>query len=237
LIIDLFVEPQRVIEEIERRNIGVLSVTTTPSAWTGTSRLAEGCPPIRTALGLHPQLAHERIHELGLFEKFLPETRFVGEIGLDGSPALRSGWLYQVEVFDTILKLCADAGGKIASIHSRRAAGAVLDAIGEHPGMGRAILHWFSGSKTELRRAVDLGCWFSLGPAMLRTSKGRSLVSAMPRTKILLETDAPFAALPNQRLHPWDIQLAAEALCSIWQLDLAHVLAQLRANESALVDH
>jgi hypothetical protein len=114
-------------------------------------------------------------------------------------------------------------------------AGPVLHALGTHRQIGRAILHWFSGSKTELRRAIDLDCWFSVGPAMLGTSKGRSLVSAMPRNRIVLETDAPFAAIGDNPLFPWDIELAAEALCPIWQANLEQVVAQVRANEAALI--
>src|ERR1035437_8151628 len=60
-----------------------------PSAWQGTSALAAPTKRIRTALGLHPQLAHERMNELPLFDSYLPETRYVGEIGLDGAPEFR----------------------------------------------------------------------------------------------------------------------------------------------------
>lgn len=61
----------------------VLSVTTTPKAWYGTSLLAKDCPRIRTAaLGLHPQLAHERWQELELFDALLSQTRYVSEVAL-----------------------------------------------------------------------------------------------------------------------------------------------------------
>src|SRR5437868_5038347 len=53
---------------------------------------------IRTALGLHPQLAHERKSELALFDALLPKTDYVGEIGLDGSPEYRPHWNDQVAV-------------------------------------------------------------------------------------------------------------------------------------------
>jgi len=48
-----------------------ISVTTTPSAWSGTEVLTEDAPRIRTALGLHPQMAHELKDEL----------RAVGRVG------------------------------------------------------------------------------------------------------------------------------------------------------------
>ena len=58
--LDLYTNPQYVAKRCKDENIYVLSVTTTPKAWYGTSSLAKECPRIRTALGLHPQLAHER---------------------------------------------------------------------------------------------------------------------------------------------------------------------------------
>jgi TatD DNase family protein len=127
------------------------------------------------ALGLHPQLAHQRISELVLFEQLIPETRYVGEVGLDGTPEFSCYWKDQTLVFARALDLCEQAGGRIISIHSRRATCAVLDQLESKPGAGTPILHWFSGTLRELDRATNLGCWFSVGPAMLNTEKGRAL--------------------------------------------------------------
>ena len=82
-------------------------MTTTPKAWRGTSALAKGCGRIRTALGLHPQIAHERHGELALFEGLLPETRYVGEVGLDGTPEFRTHAAVQKRVFETVLAMSA----------------------------------------------------------------------------------------------------------------------------------
>lgn len=38
----------------------------------------------KTALGLHPELAHLRHEELAIFDILLPQVKYVGEIGLDG---------------------------------------------------------------------------------------------------------------------------------------------------------
>ena len=83
--LDLYPDPEKEIREADAAGIYVLSVTTTPKAWVQTARLARGRKRIRTALGLHPQLAHERQNELPQFEHLLPRVRYVGEIGLDGT--------------------------------------------------------------------------------------------------------------------------------------------------------
>ena len=228
--LDLYPNPHQVARECADRGVYVLSVTTTPAAWHGTVALATGAKRIRTALGLHPQLAHQRLSELPLFDRLLPETQYVGEIGLDGMPQCKPHWASQLTVFDHILAACSAAGGRILSIHSRRAAGAVLDRRSAVPGAGTAVLHWFSGTPRELGRAVELGCWFSVGPAMLNGEKGRGLVASMPRDRLLTETDGPFAQVDGQSACPWDAGLAADALADLWGEPVATVQEQLFQN-------
>lgn len=214
--LDLYPDPQLIVREIAERGMYVLSVTTTPSAWEGTSALAAQSSRIRTALGLHPQIAHERVGELPLFDLHLHETMYVGEIGLDGGPEFKQHWQAQLTVFDHILNACRLAGGRIMSIHSRRAASAVLDRLAEFPGAGTPVLHWFSGGKRDLQRAIALGCWFSVGPAMLVSEKARALVKDMPRDRVLTETDGPFAQIGGESAKPWDAGGATTQLAGLW---------------------
>ena len=233
--IDLYPDPRGVARECARRGLYVLSVTTTPSAWNGTMAVAAGLPRIRTALGLHPQIAHQRKHELSLFDRFLPETRYVGEVGLDGSQELKRYWSDQVAVFEHVLEACAAAGGRILSIHSRRAAPAVLGHLEKHPQAGVFVLHWFSGTQRDLARAVDLGCWFSVGPAMLTGERGRGLAARMPRDRILTETDGPFAKVDDRPVEPWDVGSAIETLGQTWDVTPEEASAILITNLGKLV--
>ena len=141
--LDLYPDAQDVVEQVKTRGIYALSVTTTPSAWKGTSALAQGSSRIRTALGLHPQLAHLRSSELSLFDQLFPEATYIGEIGLDGAPEYKPHWELQLKVFDHVLRRCQSAGGRVMSIHSRRAATAVLDRLEAASGSGLPIMHWF----------------------------------------------------------------------------------------------
>lgn len=152
--LDLYPEPRQQAEAIGKSGSYVLSVTTTPSAWLQTQALSAAHPRIKTALGLHPQLAAERLGELSLFDRLLPQARYVGEVGLDGSTECKPFWAEQVRVFDHVLASCALAGGRVLTIHSRNAATQVLDALQWHGGYGVAILHWFSGTKKELLRSI-----------------------------------------------------------------------------------
>jgi TatD DNase family protein len=233
--LDLYPDPAAIRDECVKRGLYILSVTTTPSAWKGTSALANHTEHIRTALGLHPQLAHERQNELPLFDSLLSETRYVGEIGLDGDPHFRRHWDSQITVFEHVLLKCREAGGRIMSIHSRRASGPVLDYIEKFPDAGIPILHWFSGSFRDLDRAISLGCWFSVGPAMLASENGRALTARMPRDKVLTESDGPFAQLNGIPVNPWETEHAIDALASIWSITREEVGDNILSNLRRLV--
>lgn len=226
--LDLFRDPETVAREAECRGMRLLSVTNTPSAWEHTNTLA--LSGMWTALGLHPQVAHLRKHELELFSDLIWRTQFVGEIGLDGGSESRSHWHEQLTVFDQLLRVCSRTGGRILSIHSRRAASPVLEALATHEGAGVTILHWFSGNFGELKRALDLGCWFSVGPAMLNGKRGREIVARIPVDRLLTESDAPFARIDGRSTLPWDVGHAMNLLSDIWGLSHKETSETLEEN-------
>ena len=45
----------------------------------------------------------------------------------------------------------------------------------------------------QLEKAIELGCYFSINPGMLKTKSGMEVIKAIPIDHVLLETDAPFA--------------------------------------------
>jgi TatD DNase family protein len=228
--LDLYPNPREVTKRCTELGMYVLSVTTTPSAWEQSSALVVGTERIRVALGLHPELAQERKAELALFDKLLLDSQYVGEIGLDSSPNLRHTWSDQVFVFEHILSSCRSAGGRIMTIHSRRAADEVLERLEAFSGAGIPILHWYSGGRRSLVRAIDLGCWFSVGPGMIAGVKGRALVAGMPQDRVLTESDGPFATIDGRNAFPWDADLAITALAEIWNTGRAGVAEILQDN-------
>ena len=102
--VDLYPDYLEVLNDIKSSNYYVLSVTTVPSAFEGTVQLTSDIKHCKTALGLHPQLAHLRKNELPLFDKLVDRTRYIGEIGLDGSKGYADYFDDQLEVFTHILK-------------------------------------------------------------------------------------------------------------------------------------
>lgn len=233
--LDLYSDPVSRVAAIARSGAYVLSVTTTPKAWTKTVALAAGHPRIKTGLGLHPQLVGERRAEVSLFDRLLGETRYVGEVGLDGAAEYQSFWPEQVQVFDHVLSSCVRVGGRILTLHSRNAATQVLDALERHEGYGVAVLHWFSGTQRELSRAIEMGCWFSVGSAMLRGRKGRELLAKMRPERVLTETDGPFGMKGKVPLEPAECDAAIAVLSDVWGIGSDAVRLKIMDSFKSLV--
>lgn len=233
--LDLYPDPHEVAAECERRRLFVLSVTTTPTAFEGTERLVSPDGRVRTALGLHPELSAARAHELPLFERLLPRTKYVGEIGLDGSRAHRATLDGQTAVLRDILDLCARAGGRKLSVHSRGATGKVLDTLSEYPGAGPFVLHWYLGLPRQIARASEMHAWFSVGPSMLRSERGRAAVALMDREKVLPESDGPFGMLDDRPAYPWDAWLVVPQLAQLWGVSDDAAAKQLVSNFKTFV--
>lgn len=192
--LDLMDNMQTLIREFRNADVGVIAVGTTPKAYEREKQFCSGVDNIRVGLGLHPQLIAERESEIDLFLKLVIDGRYIGEIGLDFNSAYIASKEQQLSCFRRIAKACADEGNKVLSIHSVKAAGAVIDEL-EKAGTFRnniCIFHWFTGTVAERRRAIDAGAWFSVNPRMLKTKSGQETIKAIPADRLLLETDAPF---------------------------------------------
>lgn len=217
--LDLYPDYEKKFADCASAKIATLAVTTTPKAWFRNKQLAERSPLIRAALGLHPQLVHERADELRLFEELLPQTRFVGEVGLDASPRYYASFAEQKRVFQRILELCADAGDKILSVHSVRSSREVLNCIEQWlaRSRSRAVLHWFSGSTGDAKRAVDLGCYFSVNQQMLANPSSHRMIEKIPATRILTETDGPFTMIQGRPAEPGAVHGAVNFVAQLFK--------------------
>lgn len=230
--LDLYPDHAKAVQESEAAEVFTLAVTTTPKAWPRNHELAQGTRYVRAALGLHPQLVAERASELPIWEAHLSETRYVGEVGLDAGPRFYKSFELQKQVFEQVLRCCAKAGDKIITVHSIRAAKSVLDHIEAYlrPDQGKVVLHWFTGSKTEARRAIDLGCYFSVNAAMLDNDRHSSLVASLPIDKILTETDGPFTQAGVRPAKPSDVVVAVDALARVLCMPASTMAAIIRDN-------
>lgn len=235
--LDLYPDHATLIEECDREGIATLTVTTTPKAWARNREMALHAKHVCVALGLHPQLIGERESEFALFERLLSETRYVGEVGLDASPQFYKSFSAQERVFERVLRACDEHGDKILTVHSVRSVTKVLGYVEQSltPGRGHVVLHWFTGSLSEARRAVELGCFFSVNSEMLKVSRHRALVERLPVERILTETDGPFVLSNGAAVRPRSVADTVADLALIKGLSTAIMAAQILRNLSVLL--
>ena len=191
-----FADPARVAHAAASADLGFLGVTVTPAEYLAQRDQLEMAKNVRFAVGLHPWWVQQPSDADALCE-LLPQTRWVGEVGLDAAPRHAGTWDAQLAAFERICSACAatsvSESPKVLSIHAVRSASTVLDVL-EHTGAAECchcVLHWFSGSTDELWRAVRLGCLFSLGEHSLATRRGREYARILPAGRLLTETDLP----------------------------------------------
>lgn len=235
--LDLYPDHVAAIARAEAARVYTLAVTTTPKAWPRNHALTKDTRYVRAALGLHPQLVAERAGELPIWEMHLPEARYIGEVGLDAGPRFYKSFEAQKRVFRTVLERCADEGGKILTIHSVRSAPTVLDMIEAHlpRERGTVVLHWFTGSRSDARRAVALGCFFSVNAEMTRTDKGKALVADLPLDRLLTETDGPFTQVAGRPAEPNDVGAAVSGIGASRGLSIDEVSRAVRLNLQSLL--
>ncbi len=232
--LDLYKDPIALLPEVQKRCKYVLAVTTSPRAWQKTKKVFSEIDCVQVSLGLHPEILSQKSNEIDMLLSNIQYCNYIGEVGIDGSEQYKSSFLAQRDLFREVVLTTEKYGGRILSIHSRNASKDVLDIIESNVVNSIPILHWFSGNMQEVERANSLGCWFSISPAMLLSKKGKNLVSKMPLSKILPETDAPFTEKRGVPYMPWEAIEIAETLKDIFHLDLEQIKSQLISNASEL---
>jgi len=233
--LDLYPNALDILARVNKENHFTLAVTTSPRAWLATSQVFKGYENIKVALGLHPEVADQKFGELDLLVSSIPKTDFIGEVGIDGSARYSRTLNKQEIIFDSTLRECEKAGGRIISIHSRGAASKVLSIIKKYPSCGTPILHWFSGSITELKEAIEMRCYFSVNALMLKSKKGRDLASRIPPELVLPESDGPFVILNGKPIMPWEAIDVCFVLSDIWNVSLQDAKVKVMENFDALL--
>ena len=202
----------------ERARMRFLCMTCSPDDFAhAKARFAEN-PAVHVACGLHPRWIADGTcgpRDVEQLCALIACERTIGEVGLDFLPAYEDSREDQLCAFDRIVRTCAQAGGKVLSIHALRSADCVLDTLERYRTTEncQCVMHWFSGSSEQLHRAIKAGCWFSVNRRMLATKKGCEYARIIPENRLLLESDLP--SQPGESANP--VKIAA-SLCETLEL-------------------
>lgn len=231
--IDLYPNPNEIIEDLIRNNNTILSMTNLPSHFEMGLPHFNSLKKIRVALGMHPLMALHHKKEFNLFVKNFNKTSYLGEVGLDFSAEGISTKEIQLETFSKILKLVSGQK-KILSIHSRKAEKDVLELLIKN-NIKYAIFHWYTGGLNLIKEISDAGFYFSINASMVKSNSGQKIISKIPQSLILTETDGPFILKDGKSIKPGDVQSVLVYLANEWNISVESVEKKVKSNFSSLI--
>lgn len=84
---------------------------------------------------------------------------------------------------------------KPVALHVRNAYTEMFEVLEKHSVDRRGVLHCFSGTLSDAKRAVDMGYMLGIGGVVtFKKNELAKIVAELPLQNILLETDAPYLA-------------------------------------------
>ena len=92
-----------------------------------------------------------------------------------------------------------------------------------------------TGSASEAKRALDLGCYFSINAEMMKSTKHRALVASLPVERLLTETDGPFVEREGKPIRPSDVVDTVQEIALLRGLIGEAAAAQILNNLSTLL--
>ena len=183
---------------------------------------------VKPALGLYPEkLSLEKLEK---FKKFLFEHKkevfAIGEIGMDFK--WHEDKKLQEKIFREQLKLAEEL--KLpAIIHSREAEAEVVEILKDYN--CKKIMHCFMGNFKLVKKAEELGCYFSIPTNIVRSEHFQKMVRMLPKDKILTETDSPYLSpFKGKKNESAFIVESIKIISKIWGLTKEETEKQIEDN-------
>ena len=210
------------------------------SRWSAEMAARE--PRMLAAVAIHPneapryEVAGELDAALAEIDELAgrPRVRAVGETGLDFFRTEASGRGAQYRSFEAHIAI-AKKHDLAMQIHDRDAHAEVISTLRRNGAPEKTVFHCFSGDADMARLCADNGWYLSFAGTVTfkNASNLRDALAAIPRSQILIETDAPFLTpvpyrgRPNAPyLIPTTLRFMADHLGT----DVALLAAQITSN-------
>ena len=180
-----------ILTSMEKMKIRACCVSMDLQSSEKTLELSQKSRLVLPFVGIHPEKAVDDLEPVvKLIEKNSKQIAGIGEIGLDKTyVSNQDEFKKQETIFRTLLSI-AEKLHKPVSIHSRATLDEILAILPSYS-ISAILLHWFAGSKKQLKVAMELECYASYGPAMIYAQDKQVLLSETNLDRILVETDGP----------------------------------------------
>lgn len=147
---------------------------------------------IISSFGIHPWKAKDFKGNLEDLNKYIKESKLIGEIGLDFFwEEDKSTYEKQRKIFNYILDESIKEN-KFISIHTKGAEEEIYNIL-KNKEYNKVLIHWYSGDLDILKKLIDLGCYFTISVDIGYSKLSEIILSMIPLNRLLLETDGPTA--------------------------------------------
>lgn len=239
-------DSQEVIERALKNNVWLVNVGSQASTSKRAVKMAQNYQEgVYAAVGLHPSHLEDESFDEKFYLELAKNVKVVaiGECGLDyfRSPS-EAEITKQKEIFIKQIELARELN-KPLILHCRPSIGiqdAYEDAIGiienckwKIKNCENGVAHFFSGSKEIAQKFLDLGFYISFAGPITFAPEYKKIVEFIPINKILIETDAPFAApTPHRgrRNEPAYVEFVARQIAEWKNLNFEKIAEQTIRN-------
>lgn len=200
--------------------------------------ISETYAPVFWAAGTHPMSAADE--PLAALEELValadhPKFVGIGETGLDYHYTAESADIQQ-ESLRVHIEAARQTGLPLI-IHARAADDDMARILSEEHKAGAytCVMHCFSSSRDLGLAALDLGFYLSMSgiTAFPKSEELRDIFRAVPKDRLLVETDAPYLAPPphrGRRNEPSYVAKTAARAAETFGMDYAAFAAQTEEN-------
>ena len=155
--------------------------------------------------------------ELKFIEKNKDKIVAVGECGLDYHWD-KGHHEEQKKNFEKILAFVKKIKRPVI-VHSRNAEADCIELL-EKSGVKEVILHMFEGRKNLIKKAIELGYYFTAPTNIQKSQHFQMLVEMAPLNRLLTETDAPWISPIKEKVNePANVALTIKKIAEIKKLD------------------
>ncbi len=206
--------------------------------------LSKKYPLIKASLGIYPidalglaanetgLLKHKgKINldeEFAFIKKNIKHVTAIGEVGMDFKWADKETYQEQADNFRKIIHF-ANEVNKPLVIHSRRAEKECLEIL-ETEAKIPVDLHCFSGKKKLVKKAIELGYYFSIPANIGKSQHFQMVVQLTPITQLLTETDSPWLGPTDKRNEPSNVKQTVKEIAKMKCLSEEETAKQIWQN-------
>ncbi|OGC87665.1 hypothetical protein A3D70_01145 [Candidatus Adlerbacteria bacterium RIFCSPHIGHO2_02_FULL_54_18] len=224
-----------VLARMQGAGMGAIVVGTDYEMSRAGIELAANHDFLWASVGSHPNHAEE--FDSAKFEELAkdPKVVAIGECGLDYFRSEKSDEQKEKFVKQIVL---AQKLHKALVVHCRDAHEDMFDILASEQGSTLlnkvpVVMHFFTGSAELAQKYLDLGCYLSFPGPITFTDMYDDSIRLCPLEKMLIETDAPFAApVPHRgkRNEPVYVEHVARKIAGLKGLGLEEVSERAVAN-------